>query len=54
LIPLFFKAELTQLVDKELKFWSAKAKQRHNVNLVWDPMVLKALADGYNVYYGAR
>jgi len=45
---------LTQLVERELLFWQSKAKQNHNVTLKWDPSVLGALADGYNIYYGAR
>ena len=35
-------------------FWKSKAKQNHNVSLNWDQAVLSALADGYNIYYGAR
>jgi hypothetical protein len=41
-------------VDRELNFWKSKAKQNHNVDLKWDKMVSNVLADGYNVYYGAR
>jgi len=50
----FSRLELVTLVEKELLFWSAKAKQKHNVELQWDKPVLAHLADGYNVYYGAR
>lgn len=31
-----------------------QAKEKHSIELKWDPMVLDVLADGYNVYYGAR
>ncbi|XP_041918888.1 caseinolytic peptidase B protein homolog [Alosa sapidissima] len=50
----FCHAELIQLVNKELNFWAKKAKQRHNITLLWDPPVLDLLAGGYNVHYGAR
>ncbi|CAL4227740.1 unnamed protein product, partial [Meganyctiphanes norvegica] len=30
------------------------AKKKHNIELKFDPVVLDVLADGYNVYYGAR
>lgn len=50
----FTRQELTVLVEKELHFWSTKAKQKHNVELAWDKEVLNYLADGYNIYYGAR
>ena len=50
----FSRQELFQLVDRELQFWAGKAKEKHDINLVWDTGVLNNLADGYNVYYGAR
>jgi len=50
----FSKSELITLVEKELHFWAARAKQKHNIELSWDKSVLSLLADGYNVYYGAR
>lgn len=31
-----------------------QAHDKHNIEMKWDPMVLDVLADGYNVYYGAR
>ncbi|XP_071989878.1 mitochondrial disaggregase isoform X2 [Engystomops pustulosus] len=31
-----------------------KAKQRHDITLIWDREVMDVLADGYNVHYGAR
>ena len=37
-----------------MQFWSAKAKEKHNVEILWDRQVLHFLSDGYNVYYGAR
>jgi ATP-dependent Clp protease ATP-binding subunit ClpB len=42
------------LVDKELMFWAERAKQKHKIVLSWDKAVTHLLADGYNVYYGAR
>uniref|UniRef100_A0AAY4EQ40 Uncharacterized protein n=1 Tax=Denticeps clupeoides TaxID=299321 RepID=A0AAY4EQ40_9TELE len=50
----FCRAELTQLVSKELNFWAKKAKQRHNITLLWDGAVLDLLTGGYNLHYGAR
>jgi len=50
----FSKSELIKLVEREMQFWSAKAKQNHNVDVTWDKQVLHFLSDGYNVYYGAR
>ena len=42
------------LVEKELKFWAERAHRKHSIVLSWDRSVLNLLADGYNVYYGAR
>ncbi|MEE6473343.1 hypothetical protein FKM82_009971 [Ascaphus truei] len=50
----FCQSELSQLVNKELNSWAKKAKQRHNITLLWDREVMDVLADGYNVHYGAR
>ncbi len=50
----FSRQELAVLVDKELRYWADKAKAKHNVDLAWDGAVLSHLAEGYNVYYGAR
>ncbi|XP_029457904.1 LOW QUALITY PROTEIN: caseinolytic peptidase B protein homolog [Rhinatrema bivittatum] len=50
----FCHSELIQLVNKELSFWAKKAKQRHNITLLWDREVMDVLADGYNLHYGAR
>ncbi|KAM4046780.1 mitochondrial disaggregase [Anomaloglossus baeobatrachus] len=50
----FCRSELSQLVLKELNTWAKKAKQRHEITLIWDREVMDVLADGYNVHYGAR
>ncbi|KAM9319730.1 mitochondrial disaggregase [Gastrophryne carolinensis] len=50
----FCRSELYQLVLKELNMWAKKAKQRHDITLLWDREVMDVLADGYNVHYGAR
>ncbi|XP_051966730.1 caseinolytic peptidase B protein homolog [Xyrauchen texanus] len=50
----FCHAELVQLVSKELNYWAKKAKQRHNITLVWEHPVLELLVGGYNLHYGAR
>ncbi|XP_063288856.1 mitochondrial disaggregase [Pelobates fuscus] len=50
----FSRSELFQLVTKELNTWAKKAKQRHDITLLWDREVMDVLADGYNVHYGAR
>uniref|UniRef100_A0A8C3W408 ClpB family mitochondrial disaggregase n=1 Tax=Catagonus wagneri TaxID=51154 RepID=A0A8C3W408_9CETA len=50
----FCHSELIQLVNKELNFWAKRAKQRHNITLLWDRQVADVLVDGYNVHYGAR
>lgn len=50
----FSRQELLTLVQMELKRWAEKAQQRHQVELRWEGGVLGALADGYDVHYGAR
>lgn len=50
----FSRSELILLVEKELEFWSARAKNKHKIGLTWDKGALSILADGYNVHYGAR
>lgn len=50
----FCRSELSLLVLKELNSWAKKAKQRHDITLIWDREVMDVLADGYNVHYGAR
>ncbi|XP_037870838.1 mitochondrial disaggregase [Bombyx mori] len=50
----FSRAELLALVQAELQRWAARARQRHGMLLLWEDDVLGALADGYEVHYGAR
>ncbi|VVD03787.1 unnamed protein product [Leptidea sinapis] len=50
----FSRQELLTLVQLELARWADKARERHNVELRWEGGVLGALADGYDVHYGAR
>ncbi|KAK2881734.1 hypothetical protein Q8A67_019002 [Cirrhinus molitorella] len=50
----FCHSELIQLVSKELNYWAKKAKQRHNITLLWERPVLELLVGGYNLHYGAR
>ncbi|XP_050304628.1 caseinolytic peptidase B protein homolog [Anthonomus grandis grandis] len=50
----FSRRELLELVQKELECWAKRAKERHKIELKWDRSVESALADGYDVCYGAR
>ena len=50
----FSQSELLKLVEKEMKYWSKRALQRHDIHLTWDKEVLACMTDGYDVYYGAR
>ncbi|XP_060532006.1 mitochondrial disaggregase-like isoform X2 [Cylas formicarius] len=50
----FSRRELMELVDRELKSWAKKAKDRHKIEIKWDRNVESALVDGYDVCYGAR
>ncbi|GJQ81472.1 hypothetical protein Trydic_g14628 [Trypoxylus dichotomus] len=50
----FSRSELIQLVDRELQLWAKRAKEKHKIELKWDRSVESALADGYDVNYGAR
>ncbi|KAG1944196.1 caseinolytic peptidase B protein homolog [Pimephales promelas] len=50
----FCHSERIQLVSRELNYWAKKAKQRHNITLLWERPVLELLAAGYNLHYGAR
>ncbi|XP_056330005.1 caseinolytic peptidase B protein homolog, partial [Danio aesculapii] len=50
----FCHSELLQLVSRELHYWAKKAKQRHNITLLWEHPVLELLVKGYNLHYGAR
>ncbi|KAK4887057.1 hypothetical protein RN001_003328 [Aquatica leii] len=50
----FSRNELLELVNKELKVWAKRANEKHKIDLKWDRGVESALADGYDVNYGAR
>merc|ERR1711990_888023 len=50
----FSRQELQKLVEKELIAWADRAKRRHGIKISWEPGVLSLLAEGYNIYYGAR
>ncbi|XP_047989288.1 caseinolytic peptidase B protein homolog isoform X1 [Leguminivora glycinivorella] len=50
----FSRQELLTLVQRELLRWAEQARARHAVELRWEGGVLGALADGYDVHYGAR
>lgn len=50
----FSRIELIKLVARELDAWAKRARERHMIELKWDREVLSALADGYDVHYGAR
>eukprot|EP00123_Amoebidium_parasiticum_P006192 comp17207_c0_seq1/m.16151 comp17207_c0_seq1/g.16151 ORF comp17207_c0_seq1/g.16151 comp17207_c0_seq1/m.16151 type:complete len:602 (-) comp17207_c0_seq1:225-2030(-) len=50
----FSDSELKALVAFELRKWAEKAKDRHGVELTWDPAVETTLISGYDVHYGAR
>ncbi|XP_072941597.1 mitochondrial disaggregase-like [Epargyreus clarus] len=50
----FSRQELLTLVNMELTRWAEKARERHAIELRWEGGVLGALADGYDVHYGAR
>ncbi|XP_053501904.1 caseinolytic peptidase B protein homolog [Ictalurus furcatus] len=49
----FCYTKLIQLIDKELNYWVKKAKQNHNITLLWERAVLELLTRGYNLHYGA-
>ncbi|XP_076040001.1 mitochondrial disaggregase-like isoform X2 [Oratosquilla oratoria] len=50
----FSRSELLRLVRFELERWIVQAHRKHKIDLKFDPIVLDVIADGYNVYYGAR
>ncbi|OQV14773.1 Caseinolytic peptidase B protein-like protein [Hypsibius exemplaris] len=50
----FSARELAHLVLKELVIWQTRAKKHHKVDIKWDHAVVDAIADAYNVRYGAR
>ncbi|KAK9876651.1 hypothetical protein WA026_014027 [Henosepilachna vigintioctopunctata] len=50
----FSRNELMELVGRELRIWAERAQNKHKITLQWDRSVESALADGYDVHYGAR
>ncbi|UJR30524.1 hypothetical protein I4U23_018053 [Adineta vaga] len=50
----FSKSEINKLLLKELEFWKKRAKDQHNIDIIWDRKALDCLADGYDINYGAR
>ncbi|XP_039248164.2 mitochondrial disaggregase-like [Styela clava] len=51
----FSDNELIELVERELEMWRAIAAKKHKVKITWQtPSIPTILADGYNIYYGAR
>ncbi|CAF1076813.1 unnamed protein product [Rotaria sordida] len=50
----FSKSEINKLLLKELEFWKKRAKEQHNIDIIWDRKALDCLADGYDINYGAR
>ena len=42
----FSRSELTELVAREMEFWATKAKEKHDIDLIWDKRVEHYLADG--------
>eukprot|EP01062_Namystynia_karyoxenos_P009461 TRINITY_DN13353_c0_g1_i3.p1 TRINITY_DN13353_c0_g1~~TRINITY_DN13353_c0_g1_i3.p1 ORF type:complete len:639 (+),score=226.04 TRINITY_DN13353_c0_g1_i3:66-1919(+) len=50
----FTDTELDSLVERELKAWADRAKERHDVTMHWTPELVRFLKGGYNMRYGAR
>ncbi|CAG9860711.1 unnamed protein product [Phyllotreta striolata] len=50
----FSRNELIQLVAREMQIWADRARDKHKIEISWDRSVESALADGYDVNYGAR
>lgn len=50
----FSQSELLQLAKMEMDKWASKATQRHKITLTWDEQVLAAIAEKYDIHYGAR
>jgi len=50
----FSKSEINKLLLKELEFWKKRAKEQHNIDIIWDRKALDCLANGYDINYGAR
>lgn len=50
----FSEQQMHLLVDKELAKWAQRAKERHDIELVWDERVVSVLVRQYNIHFGAR
>ena len=50
----FSQQQLFDLVEKEMRYWATKAKDKDNITVKWEREVLIVLADAYDVKYGAR
>jgi hypothetical protein len=50
----FSQAELLRLVEMEMDKWRGKAQERHGIELLWEAGVLAAIAERYDIHYGAR
>ncbi|CEJ03227.1 hypothetical protein RMCBS344292_17215 [Rhizopus microsporus] len=50
----FSDDELKEITSRELSKWAEKARKRHGITMTWDADVVDALAQGYNIRYGAR
>ncbi|CAF0863200.1 unnamed protein product [Didymodactylos carnosus] len=50
----FSKLEINKLLLKELEFWKQCAKEKHNIDIIWDRQALDCLAEAYDINYGAR
>ena len=50
----FSQQQLMDLVEKEMRYWATKAKDKDNITVKWEREVLGVLADAYDVKYGAR
>ena len=50
----FSQQQLIDLVEKEMRYWATKAKDKQNITVKWEKDVLCLLADAYDVKYGAR
>ena len=50
----FSEEQLIDLVEKEMRYWATKAKDKDNITVKWENEVLIVLAGAYDVKYGAR
>lgn len=50
----FTTEELKKIVEMELERWQKRALDRHRITMSWTKEVVEALAEGYNIRYGAR